>query len=93
MAAMTLRHSDIAWASFVAAEWIYSISCPRGELLSEASERYIDRHPVIVRSVIIATALHLAKMLPRRLDIYHGFGFLDSLMDRWLGLRKRLIGY
>ncbi|MGW5147515.1 DUF7427 family protein [Rhodococcus koreensis] len=44
--------------------------CPHGELLSDGCDRHRTNHPVLVRAFVIATAAHLLRLAPARLDIY-----------------------
>lgn len=66
-----MRHSDVAWLSLAAAILAYEIAAPRGELLSEAVDRYRSRHPLITLGAIAYLTGHLARLWPRRVDPLH----------------------
>lgn len=64
-----VRPGDAAWITLAAVVAVYEAIGP--ELLSEAVDRYIERHPILTRAVIAVTALHLANLLPPAIDPYH----------------------
>ena len=66
-----MRHGDYAWLALAAAILAYEAAAPRGELLSEACDRYRQRHPIITLGVIAYLAAHLARLIPRRVDPLH----------------------
>lgn len=68
---MRLKPSDVAWLTLAAGVVVYESQAAEGELLSNAVDRYLLRHPWLVRFVIFATAAHLANAIPDRWDIYH----------------------
>lgn len=63
-----MKHADYAWAALAAGIVTYEASCPRGELLSEAVDRYRVVHPLIINGAILYLALHLLRCWPRRID-------------------------
>jgi hypothetical protein len=69
-----LHPSDYAWAVLIAGVVAWEIFSPPGELLSEAVDRYLVRHPVLTRAAILITAAHLLNALEVRplqwIDIY-----------------------
>ena len=60
-----------AWIALAVLIVGYEILAAPGELLSEAVDRFIARHPVLTRAAIITVALHLANALPDRVDPIH----------------------
>ena len=66
-----MRHGDYAWLALAAAILAYEAAAPPGELLSEACDRYRQRHPIITLSVIAYLAAHLARLIPARVDPLH----------------------
>lgn len=66
-----MRHGDYAWTAIAAAVLIYEVNAPSGELLSEAVDRYRQRHPIITNTVIAYLALHLMRRIPPKFDLLH----------------------
>lgn len=67
---MTARKADPGWIAigvFVAGHNV--VHAGRGdEMLSEAVDRYLLRHPVLTNLVVVAVALHLLNRLPSWCD-------------------------
>lgn len=66
-----MRHGDWAWLSIAVAVLGYEIAAPRGELLSEAVDRYRRHHPVLTNAVVLYLACHLTRLIPQRIDPLH----------------------
>lgn len=70
-----LRPADWAWIAITAAVLAYEAAASRRrhdwELLSEACDRYRERHPVVVYGVVAYLAAHLTRTVPRRIDPLH----------------------
>lgn len=70
-----MKPADWAWAALVAAVGAYELHASRRdhdwELLSEAMDRYRQRHPVLTVTTILLLAGHLTRVIPRRLDPLH----------------------
>jgi hypothetical protein len=66
-----MKHGDRAWLALTAAILGYEIAAPRGELLSEAVDRYRQRHPILVHTVVFYLAAHLTRLVPSHLDPLH----------------------
>lgn len=62
------EHAWVALAILIA---VYEIFAPEGELLSEAVDRFLVRHPWLTRGVVAVVALHLLNLLPTRVDPVH----------------------
>jgi len=62
------------WAVLAALVLYHEIACDEGELLSEAVDRGLDRHPWIIRVFAIVTVAHLLNWLPRNIDPYAWVG-------------------
>lgn len=60
-----------AWFALAVLIVGYEILAAPGELLSEAVDRFLARHPIVTRAAIIGVALHLANALPDRVDPIH----------------------
>lgn len=55
----------------IAAITAYELACPSGETISEGTDKYIEKHPLLTRFIIGYTALHLANLLPKKLDAFY----------------------
>jgi hypothetical protein len=60
-----------AWATLGLAVAAYEVTAAPNQLLSEAVDRFLIRHPVITRAVIGVTAAHLLNLLPNAVDPIH----------------------
>lgn len=63
-----MKPGDRAWITLAVGVIAYEAACPRGELLSEACDRYRRRRPVTTYTVIVYLACHLTRVWPRRID-------------------------
>jgi len=66
-----MRPGDKAWLVLAGGILVWDMIAPPGELLSEAADRYLETHPILTRAVIAVVALHLANILPPRIDPVH----------------------
>ena len=66
-----MRHGTVAWLVLSAAVIAYEAAAKQDELLSEAVDRYRDRHPILTKSVIVFLAGHLLRIWPRPIDPLH----------------------
>jgi hypothetical protein len=66
-----MKHGDAAWAAIGLAVLVYELSAPPGQLLSEAVDKYRDRHPILTNSLIVFLAGHLLRIWPRPIDPLH----------------------
>jgi len=66
-----MRHGTVAWLVLTAAVIAYEAAAKQDELLSEAVDRYRDRHPILTNSVIVFLAGHLLRIWPRPIDPLH----------------------
>lgn len=69
MPRIRFRPGDLAWLAITA----YEVSCPRGEMLSEAMDRYLTRHPRLRHLPLMEAAafyvyLHCINRLPPKYD-------------------------
>lgn len=71
-----MRTADRAWAAMGAGIVAYEIAAPRGELLSEGIDRYLEARPLLTWAVVAGTALHLLNLLPRQVDPWQLIGLL-----------------
>ena len=62
------RQGDIAWLAIISGVIVYELVAD--DLLSEATERYCARHPLLTRIVIGAVAGHLAVLIPSAVDVF-----------------------
>lgn len=63
----------LAWLALGIGIITYEIHAPEGQLMSEAVDRALERSAVskaITLAAIGCTALHLANLLPERIDIF-----------------------
>jgi hypothetical protein len=65
-----MRPADRAWLVLGAGVIAWDALCPKGDLLSDASERYTAAHPVLWRGAIIYTAGHLMHVWPEKFDLF-----------------------
>ncbi|ANA86467.1 hypothetical protein BH762_gp051 [Gordonia phage OneUp] len=52
----------------------HELTCTPGELMSEAIDRAIEKHPILTRLVFVIIMLHLNNWIPKRLmwlDPFH----------------------
>jgi len=77
-----MRAADRAWIVLGAGVVAYEATCSSDELLSVAVDRYLDRHPWLVRAVVTATALHLLNVIPSPADPWHTVWWLRKLTRR-----------
>lgn len=59
-----------AWTLMGAGILAYELACPNGETLSEGVDRALENHKLVTSVAIGVTALHLANVLPPRVDPY-----------------------
>lgn len=75
-----MRDSDVAWIALGIGVLSYDALCVEGDTMSEACDRYMLRHPWIVRGVAFAIAGHVCNAVPARWDAVH---LLFMLSRRW----------
>ncbi len=63
-----MKHGDVAWIALAAGIVLYEVAAPKGELLSEAVDRYRWHHPFVTNGVIAYLSLHLLRQWPRQID-------------------------
>jgi len=66
-----MKHGDAAWATLALGVLLYECCAPPGQLLSEAVDKYRERHPILTNSVIVFLAGHLLRIWPRHIDPLH----------------------
>lgn len=78
-----IRPSTAAWASIGAGVALYDWLCPQGEQLSERFDQWLERPATraVALGITAMTALHLANMLPERLDPIHQLSRLGRTID------------
>jgi hypothetical protein len=62
---------ELALGAIVGSALAYDFLCEPGGTLSEAVDGLIDKHPLGTRAVIGVTALHLANIIPPRIDPFY----------------------
>ena len=67
-----LRPGDWAWIAIT----LYEVACPKNEMLSEAMDRYLVRHPrmrriPLVEAFAFYTCFHCINRLPPRYDLFY----------------------
>lgn len=63
-----MKPGDWAWLTLATAILAYELRAPKGELLSQAADRYRTRRPITTHITIFYIAGHLARIWPRRID-------------------------
>lgn len=66
-----MRHSDMAWIALGVGVLAYDALCEEGDTMSEAVDRYMLRHPWLVRVIASAVTAHVCNMVPPRWDVVH----------------------
>ncbi len=65
-----------AWAVIFGFVFLHDATCQDKQLLSEAVDRALDKHPVLTYAFIAVTVGHLLNWLPTQLDPYAIVGHL-----------------
>lgn len=52
----------------------HELLAEKDQLLSHAFDRWLEKHPWLVRAVTAVTVLHLLNLLPHQIDPYHQVG-------------------
>lgn len=63
-----MRPSERAWAALAIAVVGYEVVAPKGELLSHAFDRFLERRPLLTWGATLIIAAHLLNVLPNRVD-------------------------
>jgi hypothetical protein len=68
-----MKPADKAWICLFVGVAVYEMAAAlrRWELLSEAADRYRQRHPIATHSTVVYLAGHLLRRWPQRLDPLH----------------------
>lgn len=69
-----MKPADWAWTAVAAGVLAYELTAGHRrdwELLSEACDRYRNRHPIVTTGVVVYLAAHLTRAIPRRIDPLH----------------------
>lgn len=72
---MRLTPADKAWLVLGVGVFGYDIAAKPGETMSEGADRYMLRHPWLVRFVAFSLAAHVCNMVKNEYDIIH-LGFV-----------------
>ncbi len=59
-----MRAGDYAWLAIIG----YEVVAPRGQLLSEAMDRYRAAQPIVITCAVVYVGLHLLRRIPSRFD-------------------------
>lgn len=82
---MSLRPSDKAWIALFAGVLAWDLLAPPDEMLSEAVDRYMVDHPIIVTTAVGITAAHLLNLLDRRpwcwIDVFAHLARMGSVYE------------
>lgn len=68
---MSRHTADTAWIVLAAGVVAYELGAPRGELMSEGVDRYLERRPWVTRAAVGITAAHLLNLIPTRVDPFY----------------------
>ena len=69
-----MEEAKIAWGALISGVFAYDMLAPPNETLSEGVDSAIERSSLLTNTAIAATALHLANILPERVDPIHQVG-------------------
>lgn len=61
-----------AWLAIGLGVTAYELACPKGETLSEGVDKALERSKLWALPIGY-TALHLANLLPKQIDLFHQF--------------------
>lgn len=61
----------IAWGLIGMFALLYNLTSPPGGTLSEQADKWILKHPVLVRAAIVILAAHIGNLVPARYDPIH----------------------
>jgi hypothetical protein len=70
------------WKGLIAAITVYEVVCAEDELLSRGFDRLLVKHPVWPRVVVLALALHLINLIPKRVDPVAGLFHVTRKVGR-----------
>lgn len=76
-----IRPSTLAWGAVIGGVAVYDMLCPKGEMMSERADEWIE-HPVkrrLVEAGMACVALHVCNRLSPRFDPIHR---LTQLMQK-----------
>ncbi len=59
-----------AWSVIFGFVFLHEMTCREEQLLSEAVDRGLERHPYLTYSLFAVTVAHLLNRLPNKLDPY-----------------------
>lgn len=74
------------WLLIAASVVYHELVCPERELLSQAVDRGLEKHPVLIYGFTAVTVAHLLNWLPTKYDPYVGFGY--RLMTKLKGITQ-----
>ena len=63
-----MRASERAWVALAIGVLGYAVTAPKGELMSHAFDRFLERHPYLTWGATVIVAAHLLNVLPSRVD-------------------------
>lgn len=66
--------ADKAWIAIGMGVIVWDMTCPPGEMLSEASRRYAKNHQLLAHVVVASVGAHLLDLIPRWVDPIHWVG-------------------
>ncbi|QBP33342.1 hypothetical protein SEA_BRUTONGASTER_128 [Gordonia phage BrutonGaster] len=70
-----------AWVAIAGFSAYHELFCDDGELLSEAIDRAIEKHPILTRLIFVIIMLHLNNWIPKKLmwlDPFHQLAVLTK---------------
>ena len=84
---------EIAWAAMGLGIVAYEIVAPDDQLLSEAVDRFLLKHPHITRAAIVLIAAHLLNLIPNRYDPIHHTASVVRLQRKYLDRRTLTVAF
>jgi hypothetical protein len=67
----SLAPGELAWATLGLGVIAYNSLTSEGQMLSEQADRWVDRHPVLTRTIVGVVAAHVANAAPAKYDPIH----------------------
>lgn len=67
----SLAPGELAWATLGLGVVAYNSMTSEGQMLSEQADRWVDRHPILTRTIVGVVAAHVANAAPAKYDPIH----------------------
>lgn len=67
----SLAPGELAWATLGLGVVAYNSLTSDGQMLSEQADRWVERHPILTRTIVGVVAAHVANAAPSKYDPIH----------------------